>query len=64
MNILITSIGQRGYLIDHFRESARGEFGIYAADATKYAPALQKADKAFATDGERTQLFYEAITNM
>ena len=47
MNILITSIGQRGYLIDHFRESTRGEFGIYAADATKYAPALQKADKAF-----------------
>lgn len=47
MNILITSIGQRGYLIDHFRESAQGEFGIYAADATKYAPALQNADKAF-----------------
>ena len=41
MNLLITSIGQRGYLIDHFGESARGEFGIYAADATKYAPALQ-----------------------
>lgn len=47
MNILITSIGQRGYLIDHFRESAHGEFGIYAADATKYAPALQNADRAF-----------------
>ena len=47
MNILITSIGQRGYLIDHFKESARGRIGVYAADATKYAPALQKADKAF-----------------
>lgn len=47
MNILITSIGQRGYLIDHFKESARGQIGVYAADATKYAPGLQKADKAF-----------------
>src|SRR5690554_4675451 len=47
MNILITSIGQRGYLIDHFKESVQGELGIYAADATKYAPALLKADKAF-----------------
>lgn len=47
MNILITSIGQRGYLVDHFKESAKGEVGVYAADATKYAPALQNADKAF-----------------
>jgi len=47
MNILITSIGQRGYLIDHFKESADGKIGIYAADATKYAPALQHADKSF-----------------
>lgn len=47
MNLLITSIGQRGYLVDHFKESAKGEFGIYAADAMKYAPGLQNADKAF-----------------
>lgn len=47
MNILITSIGQRGYLIDHFRKSASSSFGIYAADATPFAPAAQLADKAF-----------------
>lgn len=47
MNILITSIGQRGYLVDHFKESAQGEMGIYAADAMKYAPGLQNADKSF-----------------
>jgi carbamoyl-phosphate synthase large subunit len=47
MNVLITSIGQRGYLIDHFRESCGGRFGIYAADATEYAPGLRNADKAF-----------------
>lgn len=47
MNVLITSVGQRGYLIDHFKESAKGKYGIYAADATKYAPALQNAEKSF-----------------
>lgn len=47
MNIVITSIGQRGYLVDHFKESAQGEHGVFAADATKYAPALQNADRGF-----------------
>ena len=47
MNILITSIGQRGYLIEHLKEVSKGRYGIYAADALKYAPALKNADKAF-----------------
>lgn len=47
MNLLITSIGQRGYLIDHFKESAQSKIGVYAADAMKYAPGLQNADKSF-----------------
>lgn len=47
MNILITSIGQRGYLIEHFKEVSKGKYGIFAADALKYAPALKNADKAF-----------------
>lgn len=47
MNVLITSIGQRGYLVEHFKESGKGEVEVFAADATKYAPALQNADKAF-----------------
>lgn len=47
MNILITSIGQRGYLVEHFKEVSEGVHGIFAADALKYAPALKNADKAF-----------------
>lgn len=46
-NILICSIGTRGYLIDHFKESLGPHYGIYACDASKYAPGLQKADKSF-----------------
>jgi len=47
MNILITSVGQRGYLVEHFKEASNGKHGIYAADALKFAPALKNADKAF-----------------
>ena len=47
MNILITSIGQRGYLVEHFKEVSQGKYGIFAADALKYAPALKNADRAF-----------------
>ncbi len=47
MNIMITSIGQRGYLVDHFRESLGATGQIFGADSTEYAPALQLVDKAF-----------------
>jgi len=47
LNILITSVGQRGYLVEHFKEVSKGKHGIFAADALKYAPALKNADKAF-----------------
>ena len=46
-NILISSVGTRGYIVEHFKEAAKGQYGIYAADALKYAPALKNADKAF-----------------
>jgi len=47
MNILFTSIGKRGYLIEHFREALGGCGRVFACDASKYASALALADKAF-----------------
>jgi len=61
VNILITSIGQRGYLIEHFRKSARGKYGVYAADATKYAPALQNADKSFIIPMAKDPCYYPEL---
>lgn len=61
MNILITSVGQRGYLIDHFKEAAHGKYGIYAADALKYAPALQNADKSFVIPYASDERYYDAL---
>lgn len=64
MNLLITSIGQRGYLIDHFKESLGENVGVYAADATKYAPALHNADKAFVIPMAKNQNYYQKLLSV
>lgn len=63
-NILITSIGTRGYLIDHFKDSLGDKFGIYACDASKYAPALQNADKAFIIPYANTKEYKKELLNI
>jgi carbamoyl-phosphate synthase large subunit len=47
MNILITSAGTRGYLIRYFKKILRENGKIFAADCSKYAPALYNADNYF-----------------
>ena len=47
MNILITSAGTRGYLIKYFKKALKGKGKIFAADCSKYAPALYNADNYF-----------------
>jgi carbamoyl-phosphate synthase large subunit len=47
MNILITSAGTRGYLIRYFKKELKEKGKIFAADCSKYAPALYDADNYF-----------------
>lgn len=47
MNILITSAGIRGYIINYFKEVLEKKGKVFAADSNKYAPALYNADKGF-----------------
>lgn len=47
MNILITSAGIRGYIIEYFKEVFKGKDKVFAADCNKYAPALYNADNFF-----------------
>jgi len=47
MNILITSAGTRGYLIEYFKKALKKKGKIFAADCSKYAPALYNADNYF-----------------
>jgi len=47
LNILITSVGIRGYLIKYFRKALKNKGKIFAADCDRYAPALYDADNYF-----------------
>jgi carbamoyl-phosphate synthase large subunit len=44
MNILITSVGIRNYIIDYFKASLNSNGKIYAADCSNTAPAIYSAD--------------------
>ena len=44
MNILITSVGRRSYLVEYFKEVIKGEGKLYAAN-NFYTPSLSKADE-------------------
>jgi carbamoyl-phosphate synthase large subunit len=47
MNILLTCVGRRNYLVQFFREALRNRGQVYGADADRYACALQECDKRF-----------------
>jgi len=47
MNVLLTCVGRRNYLVAYFREALAGSGKILAADARREAPALVEADQSF-----------------
>jgi carbamoyl-phosphate synthase large subunit len=47
MNVLLTCVGRRNYLVASFRQALQGRGLVYGADSDPYAPALQACDKAF-----------------
>lgn len=48
-NLLLTSIGIRGYLVEYFQQSFSNSGKIYVTDCSPYAPGLYGADKYFIT---------------
>ncbi len=46
MNVLLTSVGRRGYLVNYFKEVVGSNGLIWGCDYNKYAPALQYCDKS------------------
>jgi carbamoyl-phosphate synthase large subunit len=47
MNILLTCVGRRNYLVEFFRRALRGRGQVYGADADPYAAALHECDRSF-----------------
>ena len=46
LQILLTSIGRRSYLVKYFKDALGNEGQVWGADNSPYAPALQFCDKA------------------
>lgn len=49
MNILLTSAGRRGYLVEYFKYALHGEGEVHAANSSSIAPAFSYADKTVVT---------------
>lgn len=47
MNVLLTSVGRRNYLVSYFQQELKGEGNVLATDADPNAAALQAVDQAF-----------------
>lgn len=46
MNILLTSVGRRSYLVEYFKEALQGRGEVHVMNSTDVSPAFLVADKA------------------
>lgn len=46
MNILLTSVGRRSYLVDYFRNALEGRGKVFVSNSDKNSPAFDKADNS------------------
>lgn len=49
LNILLTSVGRRSYLVQYFKEALNGNGRIHAANSSENSPAFLMADKSVVT---------------
>ena len=67
VNILISSAGRRVSLIRLFQRAYKDLKiigGVFASDMSKYAPALQVADKSFVVPGVNENFFIEFMVSL
>lgn len=49
MNILLTSVGRRSYLVKYFQSALKGDGEVHVANSSAISPAFQIADKSVIT---------------
>lgn len=49
MNILLTSVGRRSYLVEYFKEALSGSGKVYVSNSSNISPAFQYADEYVVT---------------
>lgn len=46
MNLLLTSVGRRSYLVEYFKEALKGQGKVFVANSTALSPAFLVADES------------------
>lgn len=49
INILLTSVGRRGYLVEYFKKALNGRGFVHVANSSSVTPAFKYADKSVVT---------------
>tara|TARA_Y100001968_G_scaffold320437_1_gene353367 strand:+ start:44 stop:1051 length:1008 start_codon:yes stop_codon:yes gene_type:complete len=63
MNILISSIGRRTYLIDYFEESLAGSGNVYVCNSDKYSTGMLKTNNSFFIPESLNENYIELLLN-
>lgn len=61
MNILLTSVGRRNYIVDYFKKALNSRGRVFAADCSATAPALYSADSQIIMPSIRDENYVEHL---
>ena len=64
MNVLITSIGRRNYMVEYFREALAGKGKIVAVNSTANTPGMLAADKSYVAPPINSGKYLEFLINV
>jgi carbamoyl-phosphate synthase large subunit len=61
MNILLTSVGRRGYLVQYFKQALSGSGQVFGADNSCFAPAFAYCDRTFILPEVKNNSYADAL---
>ena len=64
MNVLLTSVGRRGYLVEYFRDALAGRGRVLAANSVPKTPGMLAADQAFVVPSSSSPKYGEVIARI
>jgi carbamoyl-phosphate synthase large subunit len=64
MNILLTSVGRRGYLVKYFKQAIGGDGRVYGADNSSFAPAFAYCDGTFMLPEVKNNSYADALLSV
>lgn len=64
MNILLTSVGRRGYLVNYFKQALGTKGKIFGADNSRFAPAFAYCDGTFMLPEVKNVSYADALLDV